>query len=261
MKFCKAELGDLGARATLTIAALMVMAASANAQQLPHSLRDALLGHKGPAEARRVAAPPVARYVSEVGGTFIFDQAAPQPLMKFDNNAEVWVLSAQPASRGDVIYRNDLGEPVLRVTKLGGVILFTDDAPMGAAAALSGRASSIQPPAMLSIAALFQRLTISAARASRAAQRDIEFATVQDARPETSVLIADSATLTAEAFERAARKGDRSTLTKILRVLLAEGRKPGAQLTKDGSLIVTYAPGQGVAGRPSSKRIIKVINR
>ena len=206
MKFCKAELGDWGARATLTIAALMVMAASANAQQLPHSLRDALLGHKGPAEARRVAAPPVARYVSEAGGGFIFDQAAPQPLMKFDNSTEIWVLSPQPASRGDVIYRNDLGEPVLRVTKLGGMILFTDDAPMGAAAALSGRASSIQPPAIM------------------------------------------------------ARKGDRSLISRIFRVLLAEGRKPSAAL-KDGALTIFYSPDQGLAGRPSSKRIIKVLNR
>ncbi len=260
MKFCKAELGVSGAKAALSILALMLMAGAADAQQLPHSLRDALLGHKGAAEARRVAAPPVARYVSEAGGTFVFDKAAPQPLIKFDNSTEVWVLSPQPASRGDVIYRNDLGEPVLRVTKLGGVILFTDDAPMGAAVALSGRATSIQPPAVLSIAALFQRLVIAANRASRAAQRQIEFATLEDARPETSVLIADSAIVTAEAFEQAARKGDRSLLSKIGRVLLTEGRKPGAQL-KDGSLIVTYAPGQGLAGRPSSKRIIKVMDR
>lgn len=260
MKFCKAELGVRGAKATLSILALMFMAGAADAQQLPHSLRDALLGHRGAPEARRVTAPPVARYVSETGGAFVFDKAAPQPLIKFDNSTEVWVLSPQPASRGDVIYRNDLGEPVLRVTKLGGVILFTDDAPMGAAVALSGRATSIQPPAVLSVAALFQRLVIAANRASRAAQRQIEFATLEDARPETSVLIADSAVVAAEAFEQAARKGDRSILSKVGRVLLTEGRKPGAQV-KDGSLIVTYAPGQGLAGRPSSKRIIKVMDR
>jgi hypothetical protein len=260
MKFCKAELGDWGAKASLTIAALMVMAASANAQQLPHSLRDALLGHKGSGEARRVAAPPVARYVSDVGGAFVFDQAASQPLMKFDNSAEVWVLSPQPASRGDVIYRNDLGEPVLRVTKLGGVILFTDNAPMGAAAALSGRASSIQPPAIISFNVFVQRVSIASARATRAAQHLVEFSTVEDVRPETSVLAADSATVVAEAFERMARKGDRSVISRIMRVLLAEGHKPAANL-KDGSLTITYAPGQGLAGRPSSKRIIKVMNR
>jgi hypothetical protein len=260
MKFCKAELSDLGARTALAVAALMAMSASANAQQLPHSLRDALLGHKGPAEARRVAAPTVGRYVSENGGAFIFDQAAHQPLMKFDNSAEVWVLSAQPASRGDIIYRNDLGEPVLRVTKLGGMILFTDDAAMGAAAALSGRASSIQPPAMLSFKVFVQRVAIAAARASRAAQHDIEFSTVQDPTPETSVLAADSATVVAEAFERMARKGDRSVISRIVRVLLAEGRKPAAAV-KDGALTITYSPDQGLAGRPSSKRIIKVMNR
>lgn len=260
MKFCNAELGGWGARSSFAIAALMVMAASANAQQLPHSLRDALLGHKGQAESRRAAAPPVARYVSERGGGFVFDQAAPQPLMKFDNSTEVWVLSAQPASRGDIIYRNDLGEPVLRVTKLGGMILFTDDAPMGAAAALYGRASSIQPPAIMSFKVFVQRVAIAAARASRAAQHDIEFATVEDAGPETSVLAADSATVVAEAFERIARKGDRSTLSRIMRVLLAEGRKPAATL-KDGALTITYSPDQGLAGRPSSKRIIKVVNR
>lgn len=260
MKFWKAELGDLGARAALTIAALMVTAASANAQQATHSLRDALLGHKGPAEARRVAAPPVARYVSEAGGTFIFDQAAPRPLIKFDNSAEIWVLSPQQASRGDVVYRNDLGEPVLRVTKLGGMILFTDDAPMGAAAALSGRAPSIQPPAIISFNVFVQRVTLASARASRAAQHLVEFSTVQDVRPETSVLAADSATVVAEAFERMARKGDRSALARIFRVLLAEGGKPAA-VFKDGALTITYSPDQGLAGRPSSKRIIKVMNR
>lgn len=260
MIFRKVELNDLGTRCVLAIVASLALAGTAFAQQGPHGLRDALLGRHGPPDTHRMsAAPPVARYVSDSGGGFIFDQASPQPLMKFDNSNEVWVLSPQPASRGDVIYRNDLGEPVLRVTKLGGVILFTDDAPMGAAAALSGRASSIQPPAVLSVAALFQRLALAANRASRVAQRQIEFATLQDARPETSVLIADSATLTAEAFERAARK-DRSVLAKIMRVLLAEGHKPGAQV-KDGELIVTYAPGEGLAGRPSSKRILKVMYR
>lgn len=265
MKFCKAELSEHGAGMVLAIAALMLMAAplgagSANAQQLPHSLRDALLGHKGAAEARRVPAPPVARYVSETGGAFIFDQAAAKPLIKFDNSAEVWVLSRQPASRGDIIYRNDLGEPVLRITKLGGMILYGEDAPMGAAAALTGKAASLQPPTALSPIALYRRLEQAMLRASRAAQRPVSFETVQDARVETSVLVADAATVTAEAFERAARKGDRSILSKVARVLLAEGDKPGAAL-KNGALTITYSPTDGLAGRPSSKRIIRVMNR
>jgi hypothetical protein len=105
-----------------------------------------------------------------------------------------------------------------------------------------------------------QRVRVATARASRAAQHDIEFATVEDVRPETSVLAAESATVVAEAFERMARKGDRSVISRIVRVLLAEGRKPAAAV-KNGALTITYSPDQGLAGRPSSKRIIKVMNR
>jgi hypothetical protein len=202
----------------------------------------------------------VARYVSETGSAFVLDRASPLTLMKFEDSNEVWVLSPQPAPRGDVIYRNEMGEPVLRATKLGGMTLFTEENPNGAAAAMMGKALSIQPPAVISINTLFQRMGQASSRASRAAQRSVPFETVQDARPETSVLVAESATITAEAFERMARKGDRSILARVRRVLLAEGDRPDAAL-KNGDLIVTYAPGQGVAGRPSSKRILKVVNR
>jgi len=261
MKSSMAETTGLEARIALAMtAALAFVPATASAQQAAQSLRDALLGHRGFSSSHRPAPPPVARYVSESGSAFVLDRATAQPLLKFDNSPEVWVLSSQPAPRGDVIYRNEMGEPVLRATKLGGMTLFTEENPMGAAAALTGKASSIQPPAVISINALFQRLGQASSRASRAAQRLIPFETVQDVRPETSVLVADSATITAEAFERMARKGDRTVLAKILRVLLAEGDKPDAIL-KNGALIITYAPGQGLAGRPSSKRIVKIVNR
>lgn len=260
MKSSIVETGDWGAKIVLAIVAILAIASPAGAQQAPQSLKDALLGHRGFSTSRRPAPPPVARYVSETGSAFVLDRASPLTLMKFENSAEVWVLSPQPAPRGDVIYRNEMGEPVLRATKLGGMTLFTEENPNGAAAALMGRAPSIQPPAVISINTLFQRMGQASSRASRAAQRLIPFETVQDVRPETSVLVAESATITAEAFERMARKGDRSILARVTRVLLAEGDKAGATF-KNGALIVTYAPSQGVAGRPSSKRIVKVVNR
>ena len=189
MKFCKAELADLGARMPLAIAALMVMTASANAQQLPHSLRDALLGHKGPAEARRVAAPPVwalclrkrRRLHLRPGRAPAADEVRQQRrglgAVGPAGLARRCHLPQRPGrarAAGDQAGRHD---PVS-----------LDDAPMGAAAALSGRASSIQPPAIMSFSVFVQRVRIATARASRAAQRDIEFSTVEDVRPETSVL-------------------------------------------------------------------------
>lgn len=233
-------------------------AATGGAANAQSSLRDAFFGNRG--ETRKAPAPPIARYVAETGDAFILDRAAPQPLLKFENSSEVWVLSPQPAPRGDTIYKNELGEPVLRASKLGGMTLFTRERPGGDAAALMGKASSIQPPPFISVNALFQRLVQASARASRAAQHRVSFETVDDATPATSVLVADTATVTAEAFERMARDGDRNLLTRVTRVLLAEGHKPGAAL-KGGDLTVTYAPGKGLSGRPSSKRIIKIVNK
>ncbi|OYX99955.1 MAG: DUF4908 domain-containing protein [Caulobacter sp. 35-67-4] len=259
MKSSIVEMDGWRAKCVLVIVAMLAIASPVGARQTNQSLRDALLGHRGFSTSRRPPPPPVARYVSETGSALVLDRASPLPLLKFENSAEVWVLSPQPASRGDVIYRNELGEAMLRATKLGGMILFTDERPNGAAAALVGKAASIQPPSVLSPIALYQRMGQASVRASRAAQRQMPFES-QDARPETSVLIAEAATVTAEAFERISRNGDRATLARITRVVLAEGDKPGA-VFRNGALIVTFAPGQGVAGRPSSKRIVKVVNR
>lgn len=256
MKSQSAAMTGPGGCAILLACALMACAGAANAQS--SNLRD-VFSNRG-MESRRAPAPPVARYVSETGYAFVLDRAAPQPLLKFENSSEVWVLSPQPAPRGDTIYKNELGEPVLRATKLGGMTLFTSDRPAGDAASMMGKATSIQMPAVLSINALFQRLYQASARAGRAAQHRIAFLTIDDATPGTSVLVADTATVTAEAFEKMARNGDRKPLNRVMRVLLAEGKKPDAKF-KNGDLTVTYAPDKGFAGRPSSKRIIKVVNR
>ena len=117
-----------------------------------------------------MAPPPVARYVSETGDVFILDRSQPKPLLKFEHSPEVWVLLPQPGPRGDVIYKNDLGEPVLRATRLGGVTVFTDARPSGAAAALAGGGSSLKL-APLGPQALLERLAQASARASRAARR------------------------------------------------------------------------------------------
>ena len=258
MKSQSAATTGPGGCAILLAFALAGSAGAAQAQT-GHSLRDALFGNRG-SESRRSDVPPVARYMSETGGAFILDRAAPQPLLKFENSSEVWVLSPQPAPRGDTIYKNEMGEAVLRATKLGGMTLFTSARPGGDAASLEGRAASIQPPAVISVNVLFQRLVQASARASRAAEHRVLFKTVDDATPATSVMVADTATVTAEAFERMAHDGDRGLLSRVARVLLAEGRKPGVSL-KGGDLTVTYAPDKGVGGRPSSKRIIKIMDK
>lgn len=220
----------------------------------PESLRDGLFGRR-PTDGRQFAAPPVARYISEEGDAFILDRTQPRPLLKFENSFEVWALQPQAAPRGDVIYKNDLGEPVLRATRLGGITVFTDERPGGSAAALAGGGPPLKL-APLGPQALLEKLAQASARASRAARRLIPFDA--EATPASSALIADAAMVTSEAVVRMTRRPDgRRLLSRIQKVRLAEGGRPSAQIAQ-GVLHVTVAPPQGMAGRPSSERIVAV---
>ena len=238
-------------------AALIVVACASSARAAPESLRQGLFGHEG-FEAREFGAPPVARYISEDGDGFVIDRTQGRLLLKFDNSPEVWALQAQPAPRGDVIYKNDLGVPVLRATRLGGVTLFTEERPGGSAAALLGGGTPLKL-SPLGPQELLERLAQASARASRASHRLITFSA--DASPTSSALIADAATVVCEAVSRMTRNADgRALLARVKRVRLAEGRKAGVQLAK-GALQITVAPAQGLAGRPSSERIVAVAEK
>jgi hypothetical protein len=240
----------------LALGALAVGFADAGHAAGPGRLRDGLFGRKAP-DGRQFAAPPVARYVSEDGVGFTLDRTQPRPLLKFDNSPEVWALNPQPAPRGDLIYKNDLGQPVIRATRLGGLTVFTPGRPGGAAAALMGGGAPLRLP-QLGPQALLEKLAQASARASRATRRLVPFDA--EASPTSSALIADAAIVTSEAMVRMSRAPrTRSLLDRIRRVRLVEGRRAGAEIT-NGVLIVRVAPQQGMAGRPSSERIVAVAN-
>jgi hypothetical protein len=221
----------------------------------PESLREGLFGPR-PAEGRQFAAPPVARYVSEDGDSFTLDRTQPRPLLKFDNSMEVIVLQPQPAPRGDVIYKNDLGEPVLRATRLGGVTIFTDQRPEGSAAALAGVGIALRI-IPLSAQALLERLGQASFRASRAARRLMVFE-APSIGATSFTLVGDAAMVASEAVVRISRRPDSNrVLAKFNTIRFIEGRKVGAELNK-GTLQITVAPAQGLAGRPSSERLVAV---
>jgi hypothetical protein len=236
--------------------ALLVSFAGAAAPAEAQGLRDSLFPHHHSFDGRPTGAPPVGRYVSEDGDVFILDmsQGGP-PLLKFENSFEVWALRAQPGPRGDTIYKNDLGEAMLRATRLGGLTVFTDDHPGGEAAAVAGPGSPLRL-LPLDSQALFDRLIQASARVSRAIRRGIPFEA--EATPTSSALIADAAMVTSDAMVRMSKKPNaHRLLDRILKVRLIAGRKAGATIDQ-GVLQVTVAPPMGLAGRPSSERIIQV---
>ena len=215
------------------------------------SLSDALHGRE---DSRRANAPAVARYVSETGASFVVDRSAgSRLLLKFENSPEVWVLDGHAAPRGDTIYKNDQGEAVLRATRLGGMTIFTDKQPDGAAAALVGETSPLRL-ARIGPAELIQHIRIAAARAGRAAQRqiDIEFAADSD----SASLIADAATAFSEAVIRIAGRADgRKLLSNFGKIRIEAAKKPSVKITDNKVLEIKVTPAMGLAGRPSSERI------
>lgn len=217
------------------------------------SLRQVFSHHSN--DNRDAAAASVGRYVSEDGDVFILDRSGPKALLRFESSFEVWALTPQQAPRGDMIYKNDLGEPVLRATRLGGLTIFTEHRPDGEAAALVGIASPLKL-AIMGPAAFGYRLAEASDRASRVARRIIVFGA--DATPTSAPLIADAALVTSAALVRIGKRSDgRQLLDRILRVELIEGPKASVQLS-DGVLLVVVVPPQGLAGRPSSDRILQV---
>jgi hypothetical protein len=219
----------------------------------PESLRDALSGFR----QSTPSSLPVAHYVSQQGDAFTLDRSQARPLLKFDDSTEVYALKAQPAPRGDVIYMNDLGQPVLRATRLGGLTLFTPDAPGGTAAALAGGALALRL-APIGPQQLFERLAQASARATHAARRLIPFEA--EASPVSSALMADAAQVAAEAVVRLSHRPEaRGPLARLSKVRLVEGRKAGASLVSQGVMEITVAPADGLAGRPSSDRIMAAV--
>jgi hypothetical protein len=244
--------------AGILLASTCADAASAMTSQSAGTLGEYIFG-SGPQDDRSTPAPPVARYVSDQGQTFVLDRSTTTPLLKFEDSQEVLALTPSPASRGDVIYRDDLGEPVLRITRLGGLILFAPGRPGGAPVAFAGQAPVLRLPAMTP-SALLQHLAAASVRASRAARHLIVF-DAQEVTPGSEAVFADAASVASQALARLAHRRDGAGLmARLERVLFQPGPRDGVSFGR-GVLTITVNPGQGLAGRPSSARILEVAAR
>lgn len=240
------------AAVTLT---LLCLGAAAPAIAQDASLKDFLFGDKKGESQRQAPAPPVARYVSETGEGFILDRSSERTLMRFENSPEIWVLQPTVGPRGDIIYKNDIGQVLLRATRMGGLTLFTGKRPAGASAALTGAAGPIRLK-VIGPVELYRILLGASARTSRLTRHRISFDA--EATPDSSTLIADAALLTLVAIERLSQRPDSAAVTaKIQRVVIVEGRRPEVIL-RAGTLLIAVTPSLGVAGRPSSERIVAV---
>ena len=243
-----------------------VMAAAVLGVSLPACAQPSLRNISPFGDSLGASNPPVARYVAGQGLSFTFDRSegAPQALLRFDGNPEVWVLEPSPGPRGDTIYRNDVGDQVLRVTRLGGVTLFTPRIPEGVPAALLGDAEDLMPPPIIPLELLSQRGAQAAYRVALAIQqaqgiqRPINFTTHFVPLAWTPQFI-DAFNVAVDAIVKLSRdRRSKAFLAKLESVQFVAGQKP--DVTVNGAVItITLVPTKGFAGRPSSDRIIKAL--
>src|SRR3569833_1811134 len=111
----------------------------------PVSLREALTGSTAQDGRSHAHAPPIARYVSGDGDRFVYDRTGNVALLRIEQSEEVRALRATPAPSGDTIYKNDIGETVLRSSRLGGLTRGAARGPGGGPARRGGAAPAARP--------------------------------------------------------------------------------------------------------------------
>jgi hypothetical protein len=201
--------------------------------------------------------PETGRYLSESGESFIFDRSGPRPLFRFQSRNEVWALRGTAAPRGDVIYRNDSGSQILRVTPDGGVTLYSVRAPNGSPASRVGPAPNLPSP-LLGPVELARLMLQRGALLSRTLGRAIVVAL--DGEQDEALCIDALMVSTDAVLRMAGSPATRSQLDGLHTVTITEGRTASVVYV-NGDLRVTVQPNQGVTGRPSSNRVIQAVLR
>ncbi len=216
----------------------------------------ALLRNEEP-RGSRGPLPETGRYVAESGQTFVLDRSSPRTLMRFERSAEVWVLRPQPAPRGDVIFRNDAGDQVLRMTPDGGMTLYLPSAPQGVPVSPDGPAASLLPPTLTAVQ-LTSYIVHQSGRAGRAVGRLV--VVDMDIAEGSEAVAADALTTAVDAIVRMSRSaGLREDAAGVRRIVVVDQGRPRVTFSR-GVLTIVIDPTAGYAGRPSSARIARIIS-
>lgn len=197
--------------------------------------------------------PTPGRYVTESGQGFILDRAASTTLLRFDRSVETWALRPSAAPRGDTLYRNDAGEMVLRVRPDGGMTLYTPRNPAGAPVSLDGPGASLELPVLGPV----QLFNLMARRSNLLTQTLGHLVVINLSGDRSEALTVDALIVATDTVIRMARSpAARGYLTRLRSIVIIEGERASATYSR-GELRVVVDPDRGLAGRPSSARIVR----
>ena len=248
-----ATLASSGVAPVLSIMATLVAPGLAQAQARGNAQAEQNQTFTNPLRNRGL--PSDGLYASDMGERFIFDGRGSRPLFRFERREETWVLRSTPAPRGDIIYRNDAGSQILRVTPDGGLTLYTARTPNGSPASRVGAAAPLELPTLGPI----RLFTLMNQRGSLVSQALGRLIVINLTGEESEALMVDALIVTTEAVIRMARTPSfRESVDDLRSITLVEGSRSSVTFSR-GELRVVVDPGQGQAGRPSSSSIIRAV--
>lgn len=211
--------------------------------------------------ARDASAHTVAHYLADNGPGFVVDMLAPKPLLRFDNSVELWALTDSQGPRGDTIYKNDMGQVMLRVPRIGGMTVYPPRNTKGIAATFD------QPAPRLGVSRPYAQaeFDLSTARAASVLKRSLpnldSFDVVADAEApkgkavDWAAFAIDASNLVAETVNRLSQTpANQKMLAKLTAVRINYGATPTVKLNKT-ELVIELDPLLGIPGRPSSAKI------
>lgn len=240
--------------ATVVAAALLVLApCAATAQTRSNAQAEQNRNFANPLRNRGL--PTDGLYASDMGERFIFDGRNARPLFRFEQREETWVLRSTPAPRGDIIFRNDAGAQILRVTPDGGLTLYTARTPGGSPASRVSTAAALDLPTLGPI----RLFTLMNQRGSLVSQALGRLIVINLTGEESEALMVDALIVTTEAVIRMARTPTfRDRVSGLRSITLVEGSRRSVTFQR-GDLRVVVDPSEGQAGRPSSSSIIQAV--
>ena len=184
------------------------------------------------------------------GDEFSLLRRGNETLFQVTGSREVWSLYSVQGPRGDEFLKNDTDRIFLRLTDLGGVILFDSENRHGMPV------DPLIEPATISATVaeedLANRLT---AYISLRLGHHVKVS-LDDSDPDIAAWIHDAAQNAAEGMIRSQEEA--ATITEVH---VRRGSIPELDLSSDGILTVFVDPEAGFAGRPSSDRVIVFLKK
>lgn len=183
-------------------------------------------------------------------------------LLRFRGAPEVFVLYADHGSLGGRILKYDSGETAVNVAGWGGMTLYTDQWPQGLPAVRTGDALPPQPPSV-SAQEMQSAANDEAERLAYIRRINVQFTADWNGLSENSFARA----FAFDTMENAARGIERYTggdrqreafARRVSQVMVVTGSHPTLGLN-GRTLVVTFNPGMGFAGRASSRAIARAL--